>query len=333
MARRELQVAVTGAHTVVGQKIVRALEDRDFPVATLSLLAPSGTQVEGLPFRGSDVDLVPATAHSFRGVEIAFFVGKADACRPLIASALEAGAYVIDLSPTLRDDPGVPLCVPPIAPLERSDRRLAACPDPLAQALALSLWPLKERGRIRRVGVTSLHSVASRGAAGVHELERQVSGLMNAREMGPEVFPHRVAFNVAPAVGDPDAGAFADERALERQLPRVLGIDGLAVGATCVRVPIFHGNAAAVSVEADRPIDAAAYRARLRTADRIKVVDEPAKNVYPTTMIAVGDESVLVGRIRPDPSRDGGVCLFLAYDYLHTAAFNAVLTAEALVGG
>jgi aspartate-semialdehyde dehydrogenase len=327
-----LNVSITGAHTAVGREIIRTLEEREFPFESVSRLAPED-QVRDAPDGEGPQPVTPLKPDSFRSVEIAFFAGDARLSRTWIPAALEAGSYVIDLTSEHRADASIPLCVPPIAPFVRSERRIAACPDALTTAVARALDPLRSRTHLTRVTLTSLHSVSTRGLAAVRELELQIAALMNARAAEPKVFKHRVAFNAFPEVGPSLGAEFGDEHGVEAELPRVLDSKDLAVGATCVRVPIFYGNAASVSCEADAAIDVSWLKGALTGTPGVKLLDDPAEHVYPTTQLAVGDDSVLVGRVRPDAGRTGGVSFFISYDPIRLAATNAVAVAEAVVAG
>ncbi len=327
-----IKVAIAGAHTAVGRELVRSLEEREFPSESVAALVPE-PQLAEASREDESLPLAPLKPEALHGVELAFFAGDARLSRAFVPAAVEAGAYVLDLSSAHRADAAVPLCAPPIAPFVRSERRIAACPDPLCTAIARALAPLKGSHRVDRITVTSLHSVSTRGGAAIRELERQTAALMNARPSEPKVFKHRVAFNAFPQVGEPEGREFGDERGVETELPRLLDRKDLAVGATCVRVPIFHGNAASVICEAASAIDPDSLRNSLKAAEGVKVLDDPEAAVYPTTQLAVGDDAILVGRIRADRAHAGAVALFIAYDAIRLAAVNALVVAEALIRG
>jgi aspartate-semialdehyde dehydrogenase len=168
----------------------------------------------------------------------------------------------------------------------------------------------------------------------VEQLQREAADLMNGREpVEPTRIRHRIAFNLVPQVGSVDAdGVTEAEASLARDTRRLLGLPGLAISSTAVRVPIFYGHAAAVHVGLERPLTVAAAREALRLAPSVKVIDRPDEGVYPMPMLAVNDDAVLVGRLRADATTGNGLCYFLSIDNLRKGGpTNLVQVALAMV--
>jgi aspartate-semialdehyde dehydrogenase len=175
------------------------------------------------------------------------------------------------------------------------------------------------------VVATVLAAASGAGRAGVVELERQARDLLALREPEPAAtFPHRLAFNAVPQAGAlGEGGESGEESGLARELRRVLGLPGLPVGATVVRVPVFYGDLLTVHLRLERPLDAAAARELLRTAPGVKLVDDPARGVYPMPMLASQEDAVLVGRIRASPS--GGIDLVASLEAARRGAATTAL--------
>ena len=181
--------------------------------------------------------------------------------------------------------------------------------------------------------VSSYQAVSGTGAAAIEELRAQTGGNLAGDEPEPSVYPHPIAFNVLPHIGPFDENGYSDEELkVIAETKKMLGLPDLAVSATCVRVPVFHGHSEAIHIETTEPIDATHVRELLMAAPGISLRDEPGDGVYPLPREAEGLDEVLVGRIRKDLSHPNGVALWLSSDNLRKgAATNAVQIAESLV--
>jgi aspartate-semialdehyde dehydrogenase len=184
------------------------------------------------------------------------------------------------------------------------------------------------------VVVSTYQAASGAGHRGVEQLQREAADLMNGREPpGPGRIRHRIAFNLVPQVGAVDADGVAEgEASLVRELRQLLALPGLALSATAVQVPVFHGHAAAVHLGLARPLQVEAARQVLRTSPGVKVIDQPGEGVYPMPMLTVNDDAVLVGRLRADPALPNGLALFLTVDNLRKGGpTNLVQVALAMV--
>ncbi|HTN50863.1 MAG TPA: aspartate-semialdehyde dehydrogenase [Anaeromyxobacter sp.] len=338
MPTRPLSVAVLGATGQVGRAVIEALGESALPLDALKLLASPRSAGATLEVAGEEARVAAPAEGSFRGVDLAIFCTPAEVSRAWAPRARAEGCTVVDGSPAFRQEPDVPLVVPEVnaeALAGFRARGLVASPAGPAIALSLVLAPLRAAAGLARVEVATYEPASSAGHRAVEQLEREAADLMNGRE--PEAggaLPHRIAFNVVPQVGAvlPD-GRTEEERALEDEPRRILGLPGLRLGATAVRVPVFYGHAAAVSLATERPLPPAAARDLLRKAPGVKILDEPGQGIYPMPMLAVNDDAVLVGRIREGRSQERGLSLFLVSDNLRKgAATNLVQIAERLAG-
>ena len=332
MSRR---VAILGATGLVGQTMLRILEQREFPLASVRLLATGASAGRELWFRGRAVPVEPVGARSFDGVEIALFAVANPVSQEWEPAARAAGARVIDNSSAFRYHDQVPLVVPEIN-RERLDSRptLVANPNCSTIAIVMALAPLARAARLERVAVATYQSVSGAGAEALAELERGVrEGLDHApppRDGGLPPF----AFNVVPHIDRFEENGYTrEEMKIVWESRKILGMPDLKVNVTAVRVPVFYGHAEAVHLETRRKLGAAEARALLAKAPGVVVVDDRVPGGYPTPATeAAHHDGVFVGRIREDLSHDRGLDLWVVADNIRKgAALNAVQVAELLV--
>ncbi len=335
MPSRPFSIALLGATGAVGRAVLEVLEDRDVPLSEVRLLATPRSAGQEIDFRGEPLKVRAVAEGAFKGCDLALLCAGAEASRTWAPVARAEGALVVDDSAAFREEAGVPSVVPELNPeaLDLATRGIVANPSSLAIALALVLKPLQAAAGLAQVVCATYQSVSGAGQGGVEQLEREASDLMNGREPRPPTrVPHRIAFNLVPQIGElgPD-GVAAEEAEVMRETPRLLGLPGLAISVSAVRVPVFYGHAAALHLGLSRPLAVDEARAALRQAPAVKVVDQPADAIYPMPMLAVNDDAVLVGRLRADPALPNGLALFLSVDNLRKGgATNLVQVAELL---
>jgi aspartate-semialdehyde dehydrogenase len=341
MPGRPLTLAIVGATGAVGRTLLEVLDEGGLPVERLTLLASERSAGSELDFRGEALPVSAVTEAAFEGVALAFFAATAEVSRAWAGRAWARGCVVVDLSPAHRDDPAVPLVVPELhGELQTIPARgVVATPGASATHLALALAPLHAAAGIERVSVVTCEAVSGGGRRASEELEAELRAMLSFQEPPtPSVLPHRLAFNLVPQAGavGPE-GISAGERDVARELRRLLGADpGSAppsVSATVWVAPLFHGHSHAVSLRLRRTLAPDEARGLLSKAPGVKVLDAPMEGVYPMPMLAVNDDSVLVGRIRGDPGHDRVLHLLVTGDNLRRgAAATAVSVARSLTG-
>lgn len=328
------RVAVVGATGAVGGVMLRVLEERGFPVTELRPLASARSAGKEVEYLGRPAVVRELTEDSFENIDIALFSAGATRSRAFAPAAVEAGAVVIDNSSAYRMDPAVPLVVPEVneAALE-GHSGIVANPNCVAAPLVVALKPIHDAVGLERVIVSSYQAVSGTGIAAIEELTAQAPAVLAGEDPVPSVYPHRIAFNVLPHIDVFDeTGYTGEERKVMAETRKMLGLPELAISATCVRVPVFHGHSESVQIETAEPITADQVRGLLMTAPGVALVDEPAYNRYPMPIEATGRDEVLVGRIRQDLSHPRGIALWLSSDNLRKgAATNAVQIAESIV--
>ncbi|MBI4412741.1 MAG: aspartate-semialdehyde dehydrogenase [candidate division NC10 bacterium] len=330
---RGYAVAVVGATGVVGETILRILEERKFPDRTLRLFASERSAGRRLRFQEDEVPVEPLAADAFRGIHFALFSAGASRSREFAPAAARAGAVVIDNSSAFRMDPEVPLVIPEINP-EATFRHkgIIANPNCTTIVMLMPLKPLHDHARVRRVVATSYQAVSGAGAKAIEELRGQVTAWVKGEPLTAEVFPHQIAFNVLPHV---DAflenGYTREEMKLVNETRKILGDETIQVSPTTVRVPVFRAHSVAVNVETERPVSAATARELFAAFPGLRVLDDPSRLKYPMPLTAAGTDDCYVGRIRQDLSRENALNFWAVGDQLRKgAALNAVQIAELL---
>lgn len=326
-------IAVIGATGTVGETLVQILEERDFPVANLHLLASSESAGHSVPFRGKNVRVREVDEFDFGKVQLAFFAAGPAVTLSFAPRATAANCAVIDLSGAL------PSAQAPNVVPEANAQVLAGLKKPVqlsspsaaATALAVALAPLQDVLDIQRVSLTASLAISSQGREAVSELARQTAELLNVRPLEPRFFDRQVAFNLLAQVGTPDAqGHTLLEKRLVRELREVLGQPSLKISVTCIQAPVFFGDSYSVTLQSGADVDLAAVNAALEAAPGLELVDA---GDYPTAVgDAVGQDVVYVGRVRGGVDDAAELNLWLTSDNVRKgAALNAVQLAELLI--
>ncbi|MBN1862500.1 MAG: aspartate-semialdehyde dehydrogenase [Dehalococcoidales bacterium] len=331
---REYKVAIVGATGLVGQEFIKTLEQRNFPVASLKLLASERSVGKRLSVGGRELEVSEATAESFSGIDIALFSAGAEISRHLSPLAAKAGAVVVDNSSAFRMEPNVPLVVPEVNPedIERH-RGIIANPNCSTIQMVVVLHPLHKANPIKRIVVDTYQAVSGTGSAAVDELTTQTRQVLNGQSTIPHVYPHQIAFNVLPEIDVFwDNGYTREEWKRVEETRKIMHAPDVAVSATCVRVPVFTGHSEAVHVEFTRPMSPDEAERILAEAPGIKILDDPPISLYPQPWAAAGTDEVFVGRIRRDASHANGLVMWIVADNLRKgAALNAVQIAEEMI--
>ncbi|MFA5353003.1 MAG: aspartate-semialdehyde dehydrogenase [Thermodesulfovibrionales bacterium] len=327
-------VAVVGATGAVGNEMIDLLEEREFPVGGLRLFASERSEGESLTFEGSDIFVETLSEDSFRGVDIALFSAGSERSKQWAPVALKSGCVVIDNSSQWRTNSEVPLVVPEVNPQDlKWHKGLIANPNCSTIQLVMALKPIHDAARIKRIVVTTFQAVSGTGKKAMDELFQQTVDLLNFREVGREVYPHQIAFNLIPHIDSfLENGYTKEEMKLVNETRKIMGDSSIMVTATTVRVPVFRSHAESVNIEMVKKISAIEVRELLSRAPGITVFDAPEKNVYPLPLDVAGKDDVYVGRIRDDESIETGINMWVVADNLRKgAALNAVQIAEELV--
>ncbi|HEY0435733.1 MAG TPA: aspartate-semialdehyde dehydrogenase [Phenylobacterium sp.] len=338
---RPPRVGIVGATGLVGGMMRAILAERAFPLASLRLFASARSAGSRLPWQGGEIEVEDAETADYAGLDIVFFSAGGAASRALAPKVAAAGAVVIDNSSAWRGDPDVPLVVSEVNPqaLANIPKGIVANPNCTTMAAMPVLGPLHAAAGLTRLVASTYQAVSGAGLAGVRELEAQVSatpggGAALALDGEAVAFPAPdkwqvpIAFNVVPMnYVLAEDGYTEEEVKLRDETRKILGIPGLPVAGTCVRVPVFTGHSLSINAEFARDLPVEAALEILSRAPGV-VVSE-----VPNPLAATGRDPVFVGRVRRDPTVAHGLALFVTGDNLRKgAALNAVQIAEVLCG-
>ncbi|WP_409278746.1 aspartate-semialdehyde dehydrogenase [Pseudomonas defluvii] len=328
-----INIAVIGATGTVGETLVQILEERDFPLGTLHLLASIESAGSSVAYRGKNLRVREVDAFDFSQVQLAFFAASPAVTLSFAPRAQAAGCAVIDLSGALSAEQApaiVPEANAALITGLASPKQLRS-PSAAAVALAVALAPLKGLLELERVQLIACLAVSAQGREAVNELARQTAELLNARPLEPRFFDRQIAFNLLAQVGASDeAGHGVLERRLVAELRELLDLPLLKISVTCVQVPVFFGDSYSVSLHSRTAVDLAAVNAALESAEGVELVDA---GDYPTPVgDAVGQDVVYVGRVRGGIDEAEQLNLWLTTDNVRKgAALNAVQLAELLI--
>lgn len=330
----EPRVAIVGATGMVGQEMMKVLEQREFPAAGLTLLASERSRGKAFDFRGESIPVQVLDEDSFSGIDIALFSAGGGISRRFAPLAARAGAVVVDNSSAFRMEPDVPLVVPEVNPSAALGHHgIIANPNCSTIQMVVVLFPLHGRFRIKRVVVTTFQSVSGTGKDAVEELRRQVSQVGAGQPVTCDVYPHQIAYNCLPHIDVfLENGYCREEQKMVDETRKIMGEPGLALTATTVRVPVFVGHSESINVEFESPAEPDDVRELLASAPGVELIDDPAGNAYPLAVDCEGKDPSYVGRIRKDFSAPNALNMWVVSDNLRKgAALNAVQIAELLL--
>ncbi|MBF0370622.1 MAG: aspartate-semialdehyde dehydrogenase [Magnetococcales bacterium] len=332
----QYNVAVVGATGNVGREILNILEERNFPVGKVTLLASSRSAGSRLTFKGKELLVEDLEKFDFSDTQIGLFSpgGKISAVHAPRAAA--AGCIVVDNTSHFRMDPDVPLVVPEVNPeaiAGYTKKGIIANPNCSTIQMVVALKPIHDAATIKRVVVSTYQAVSGAGKSAIDELFEQTRAVytMN-QEVPPETFAKEIAFNLIPQIDVfLDNGYTKEEMKMVNETAKIMD-PGIKVTATAVRVAVFNAHSESVNVETEKKLSVAEARELFSRAPGLEVVDDPANLKFITPKEAAGKDATYISRVREDESIDNGLNFWVVSDNLRKgAALNAVQIAETLV--
>lgn len=327
-------VAVVGATGAVGEEMRLILEERNFPVGNLKLLASARSAGKKFSFKGEDIPVEELTKDSFSGIDIALFSAGASISKEFAQAAVEAGAVVVDNSSAFRMDADKPLVVPEVNPEDiKKHNGIIANPNCTTIIMLVALKPLYDYSRIKRVVVSSYQSASGAGAKGMDELIEQTKSFAAGKDIDVKFFAYQLLFNLIPHIDVfQDNGYTKEEMKMVNETRKIMGDPNILVSPTCVRVPVIRAHSESINIETEEKITPEKARELFAKAPGLKVIDDPANKEYPMPLFAAGKDDCFVGRIREDLSCENGLNFWVVGDQIRKgAALNAVQIAEELI--
>ncbi len=327
-------VAILGATGAVGREVIKILEERNFPVKEIRLLATEKSAGMEINFRGMNRVVEVAQPGSFKGIDLAIFSAGSSASLKFAPSAVKSGAIVIDNTNAFRMDDSVPLVVPEVNPKEIfKNKGIIANPNCSTIQMVTALKPIYDEVGIKRIVVSTYQAVSGTGKDAIEELKRQIIQYTKGDKLTSKVYPYQIAFNVLPHIDTFHENGYTEEELkMTRETRKILDDPELSITATTVRVPVLYGHCESVNIETEKKISISHLRKLLDSAEGIKVVDDPEKLLYPTPLMSENDDNVMVGRLREDYSIENGINMWIVANNLRKgAALNAIQIAERLI--
>ena len=328
------RVAILGATGAVGAELLQLLEERQFPMSELRVLASPRSAGQQLSFGGDRLTVEAVDDHAFDGIDIVLASAGASTSRAWAAKAIAAGAVVIDNSSAFRMDPTVPLIVPEVnAQAAASHSGIIANPNCTTILMTVAIYPLPQVQPIQRIVAATYQSASGAGARAMEEVKIQSQAILQGKPPESEIFPYPLAFNLFPHNSKlNEQGYCEEEMKMVNETRKILGAPKMRITATCVRVPVLRAHSEAINLEFEQPFNPAQAREILSQAPGVTLVEDWSNNYFPMPIDASGRDEVLVGRIRQDLSHSCGLELWLCGDQIRKgAALNAIQIAELLV--
>lgn len=326
---KKYNLAVCGASGMVGNMMLKVLEERNFPIETLKVLSSKKSAGKEITFQGKQFVLEELNEHSFdEKVDIALFSAGGSVSEKFAPIAAEHGCVVIDNSSQFRMDETVPLVVPEVNPEDiKKHKGIIANPNCSTIQSVLPLKPLYDKYGIKRVIYTTYQAVSGAGMAGYNDLKNGVNG------EEPKKFDYPIAFNLIPQIDSfLENGYTKEEMKMINETRKILHDDRIQITATTVRVPVFNSHSVAINVELEKDFDLDEVKKLFQDYEGIVLLDDIEQKKYPMPILADGKDEVFVGRIRRDFSQANTLNFFSVADNIRKgAATNAVQIAEKLI--
>ena len=328
---KEVSIAVVGATGAVGRELLKVLEQRQFPASQIKLLASHRSAGTRLEVKGQQLVVKETGPESFKNIDIAFISVSTQISGELAPVAVAAGALVVDDSSFFRMRPEVPLVVPEVNGEDVEwHRGIISIPNCSTTPLVMVSHSLHRASPVVRIIADTYQSVSGAGGAAIMELREQTRSLLDGGVPEPQALPDQIAFNVIPRIDNfLSDGYTREEHKMIEETRKIMHSPGIAVSATCVRVPVYISHSAALHIEFERPISPEEASEILGRSPGVKLMDSPEDNIYPMPWDVAGTDEVFVGRIRQDLSHANGLAMWVVADNLRKgAALNAVQIAE-----
>ena len=331
---KQYKVAILGATGAVGREMMKILAERNFPVSELHLLASKRSAGKVLEWEGRPIMIEEACDEAFTGMDIVLGAAENDIAKQFAPAIVKAGAVFVDNSSAFRLDPDVPLIVPEVNPEDvKGHHGILSNPNCSTIITVTAVNALNSIAPIRTMVASTYQAVSGAGAGGPVELAQEVEALRTGASFEPKVFSHQIAYNLIPQIGGEQfEGYTSEEMKMQNEGRKIMHLPELRVSCTCVRVPVVRSHSISVSCHFDVPVTVEQARKVIAKAPGCRLVDDLKNKQYPMPLDTSGQDTVFVGRIRPDLTDDNGLCLWCCGDQVRKgAATNAIQIAELLV--
>jgi aspartate-semialdehyde dehydrogenase len=331
---KEYTVAVVGALGVVGSEMIATLERRDFPIKELVPLDVASQVGKEVLFKGKKWIAKEAKKGAFVGVDIAIFSAGATASAALAPIAVAEGATVVDNSSNWRMDPSIPLVVPEVNPQDLDwNKGIIANPNCSTTQMVVALKPIHDAATIKRVVVSTYQAISGSGGKAIEGMKKEVEEVVSTGSLSsPKVYKKQIFYNAIPHIDVFEEGDYTkEEYKMVNETKKILG-ESVEVTATCVRIPVWYGHSESINIETEKKLSAKEAKELLAKAPGIKLIDDPAQEMYPTPLESNDEDLTMIGRVREDFTIPNGLNMWVVSNNIRKgAALNAVQIAETLI--
>ena len=334
MDKKAVKIGILGATGAVGQEMMKILEERNFPVASLRPIASGRSAGKTLKFKGQDVTIAEASDDAFEGLDIVLGAVENDIAERFAPAIVKAGAVFVDNSSAFRLDPNVPLVIPEINPEDVNwHKGIIANPNCTTIVTLVAINALSKESPIETIIASSYQAVSGAGKNGIDELHNEVAALSESKTYEPKVFQYQIAYNVIPQIGgEAFAGYTSEEMKMQNEGRKILHLPELKVSCTCVRVPVVRSHSVSVVLRTKEKISVERARELIANAPGCRLVDDLKNKQYPMPLDTSDQDIIFVGRIRDDLTDERGLNLWCCGDQVRKgAATNTVQIAELLL--
>lgn len=322
-------IAIVGATGLVGQTVLKVLEEKNLTDFKYELLASKRSQGKKIRFMNKEYEVEELTQNTFdKKIDYAIFVAGSEISKEYARLAVQKGTIVIDNSSYFRMDEDVPLVVPEVNPEDiKKHRGIIANPNCSTIQAVVALKPLDDKYKIKRIVYSTYQAVSGAGSKGIKDLENTLKGLKN------EKFSYPIANNCIPQIDSfTENGYTKEEMKMINETRKILNNPQMKITATTVRVPILNSHSESINVEFEKDFEIEELKTLLSNSPSIVLQDDISKEVYPLAVTATGKDEVYVGRIRRDDSVESGINMWVVADNIRKgAASNAVQILELLI--
>ena len=326
-------VAVLGATGAVGREMLKVLEERNFPIGKLKLLASERSVGKLIEFKGEQIAVELADENAFEGMDIVLGAASNELAKRLAPAIVKAGAVFVDNSSAFRMDPDVPLIVPEVnAEDAKNHKGIISNPNCSTIITITAVNALNKLSPIKTMIASTYQAVSGAGAGGPVELMDQVNAVAEGKEFETNVFPYQIAYNLIPQIGgEAFEGYTSEEMKMQNEGRKIMHLPELLVNCTCIRVPVIRSHSISVTVKTEKPISVEDAQKIIASAPGCKLVDDLNNKQYPMPLDTTDQDLVFVGRIRKDLTDECGLQIWCCGDQVRKgAATNAIQIAELL---
>ena len=331
---KKYNIGILGATGAVGMEMLKVLEERNFPINELRLLASERSVGKEIEFLGNKIKVQLACDTAFEGLDIVLGAAQNAIAKQFAPAIVKAGAVFVDNSSAFRMCDDVPLVVPEINPDDvKLNKGIISNPNCSTIITLTAINAINKVSKIKTIVASTYQAVSGAGVGGPAELSAEVDAIYNGTTYEPKVFSHQIAYNVIPKIGgEAYEGYTSEEMKLQNESRKILHLPELKATCTCVRVPVMRSHSISATIITERAVSVEEAKNAINNGDGVKLVDDINNNIFPMPLDTSDQDIVFVGRIRKDLTNENGLAIWCCGDQVRKgAATNAVQIAQLLI--